>query len=225
MFVRQTIRCGIDMWCHTDDIIAWCIMRKSFFGLKYDVHIGNVYIVPENSTYLKHVAFDMLYYYIEKIPDSAKVLLCGDFNARTCEVSDFVTHFGHSNGNLDNLLPPEENQTSSALEYLRDNGILNRTVIDRKSVNKHGMQSIEFCKTTGMLILNGRISHDRSIRCFTRDDATMRSVVDYAIASPVILKSVNYFKVSCNFLEFDHRPVSISLTCNHSSDEKKGQDF
>ena len=81
------------------------------------------------------------------------VMLCGDFNARTGEVPDFVTHFGGSNGDLDNLLPPEENQTSSALDYLRDNGMLNRTSMDRKSVNKHGPQLIEFCKTTGMLIL------------------------------------------------------------------------
>ena len=64
------------MWCHTDDIIAWFIMRKSFFGLKHDVYIGNVYIVPENFTYLKHDAFDILYRYIEKIPDNAEVLLC-----------------------------------------------------------------------------------------------------------------------------------------------------
>ena len=225
VFVRQTIRGGIDMWCHTDDIIAWFIMRKSFFGLKHDVYIGNVYIVPENSTYLKHDAFDILYRYIEKIPDNAEVLLCGDFNARTGEVPDFVTHFGGSNGDLDNLLPPEENQTSSALDYLRDNGILNRTSMDRKSVNKHDTQLIEFCKTTGMLILNGRISHDRGIGCFTRDDTTGRSVVDYAIASPVILKSVSYFKVSCKFPESDHRPVSISLTCSHSSAHKTGQDF
>ena len=213
------------MWSHTDDIIAWFIMRKSFFGLKHDVYIGNIYIVPENSTYLKHDAFDILYRYIEKIPDNAEVLLCGDFNARTGEVPDFVTHFGGSNGDLDNLLPPEENQTSSASDYLRDNGMLNRTSMDRKSVNKHGTRLIEVCKTTGMLILNGRISHDRGIGCFTRDDTTGRSVVDYAIASPVILKSVSYFKVSCKFPESDHRPVSVSLTCSHSSANKMGQDF
>ena len=68
--------------------------------------------------------------------------------------------------------------------------------MDRKSVNKHGTQLIEFCKTTGILILNGRISHDRGIGCFTRDDKTGRSVVDYAIARPMTLKSVSYFNVT-----------------------------
>ena len=147
-------------------------MRKSSFGLKHDVYTGNIYIVPDNSTYLKHDAFDILHRYIEKSPDNAEVLLFGDFNARTGKVPDFVTNFDGSNVDLDYLLPPGEDGTSSALDYLRDNGMLNRTSMDRKSANKHSTQLIEFCKTTGMLILNGRISHDRGIGCFTRDDTT-----------------------------------------------------
>ena len=68
-----------------------------------------------------------------------------------------------------------------------------------------------------MVILNGRLSHDQGIGRFTWDDTTGRSVVDYAIGSPRILKSVDYFELLCKFPESDHRPVSLSLTCNKST--------
>ena len=44
VFIRQTIRGGIDIWCHNEDVVAWYILRKSFFGLKKDVYLGNVYM-------------------------------------------------------------------------------------------------------------------------------------------------------------------------------------
>ena len=66
--IRQTIREGIDIWCHTEDIVAWYISRKSFFGLKSDIYLGNIYIVPENSAYLRNEEFHLLYQYKEKIP-------------------------------------------------------------------------------------------------------------------------------------------------------------
>ena len=30
VFIRQTIREGVDKWCHSDDIVAWYILKKSF---------------------------------------------------------------------------------------------------------------------------------------------------------------------------------------------------
>ena len=221
VFIRQTIREGVDKWCHSDDIVAWYILRKSFFGIKNDIYLANIYIVPENSTHLRHDEFDILKHYMEKIPHDTGVLLCGDYNARTGELPDLETHFSGSNGDLDNLLPPDEMETHSVMEYMRNVDILTRCFMDKNSVNKHGSQLIEFCRETGTLILNGRLSHDRGIGRFTRDDTTGRSVVDYAIGSPSILKSVDYFEVLCKFPESDHRPVSLSLSCNKPNFENK----
>ena len=144
---------------------------------------------------------------MEKIPHDSNVLLCGDYNARTGEVPDFEEQFSGSNGDLDNLLPPDDMETYSIIEYMRDVGILIRCSMDSNFVNKHGTQLIEFCRATGMVIFGGRLSHDRGIGHFTRDDTTGRSVVDYAIGSPDILKSVDHFEESCKFPESDHRPV------------------
>ena len=60
------------------------------------------------------------------------------------------------------------------MEYLFGKNMLNRHSMDSNTVNKHGKQLIEFCKATEMLIVNGRLSHDRDIGCFTRDDTTGR---------------------------------------------------
>ena len=48
---------------------------------------------------------------------------------------------------------------SRVIEYMRNVDILTRCSMDKKSVNKHGSQLIEFCRETGLLILNGWLSH------------------------------------------------------------------
>ena len=94
--------------------------EEVFFGIKNDIHLANIYIVPENSTHLRHDEFDILKHYMEKIPHDTGVLLCGDYNALTDELPDFETHFSGSNGDLDNLLPPDEMETHSVIEYMRN---------------------------------------------------------------------------------------------------------
>ena len=66
-----------------------------------------------------------------------------------------------------------------------------------------------------IFIFNGRLGHDHGLGEFTRDDTTGRSVVDYAIGSPVIFNQVNFFKVLDKVPESDHRPLSISLSINY----------
>ena len=95
---------------------------------------------------------------MEKIPHDGDVLFCGDYNARTGEVPDFEEQLWGSNGDLDNLLPPDEMETYSIIEYMRDVGILNWCSMDSNFVNKHGMQLIEFCRAAGKVILNGWLS-------------------------------------------------------------------
>ena len=79
-------------------------------------------------------------------------------------------------------------------------------------------QNCLLCKATDLLIFNGRLSPDLGVGEFTRDDTTGRSVVDYAIGSPVIFNHANYFKVLDKFPESDHRPISLflSMNCKHN---------
>ena len=86
--------------------------------------------------------------------------------------------------------------------------------MDKAPLNKYGSRLIEFCKVTDMLIFNGRLGDDFGVGEFTRDDKTGRSVVDYAIGTPVIYNSVLLFKVLGKFPESDHRALSIALGIN-----------
>ena len=79
-------------------IIAWIILKKSFFGSHNDVYLANIHIVPDGSTYLKHDEFDLLYEEMLKVPDNSEVLLCGDYNARAGVKLEFDVHFSGCNG-------------------------------------------------------------------------------------------------------------------------------
>ena len=101
---------------------------------------------------------------------------------------------------------------------MHEMGKLTRYSKDTAPVNKHGTKLLELCKATDLLIFNGRLSPDLGVREFTRDDTTGRSVVDYAIGSPVIFNRVDNFKVLDKFPESDHRPISLllSMNCKHN---------
>ena len=54
VFIRNEIQHGVSMWTHTGDVIAWLILKKSFFGFESEIYLANIYIVPEGSTYIRY---------------------------------------------------------------------------------------------------------------------------------------------------------------------------
>ena len=221
IFVNRDIQDGVIRWAHTDDIIAWIILKKSFFGFEKDIYLGTVYIVPEGSTYLKYDEFNLLYQQILKVPDDSEIALCGDFNARTGITPDFDLHFNGSNAGLNQFLPPDDLGVYHLINEMCQRGTHTRASRDKTIVNRHGIHLLEFCKSAGMLILNGRLGRDKGIGEFTRDDTTGKSVVDYVISTPTLLKLVTDFLVHDKFPESDHRPISLSLLTARSVPEYK----
>ena len=82
--------------------------------------------------------------------DKGWVLLLGDTNARTNCVNDFI-----ENDELDDYLPVDE-------QYAPDLVLEKRVNADSSPLNTNGSSMIEFCKSTGFRILNGRIDKDNS---------------------------------------------------------------
>ena len=216
---NRDIQDGVIRWAHTDDIIAWIILKKSFFGFEKDIYLGSVYIVPEGSTYLKYDKFNLLYQQILKVPDDSDIALCGDFNARTGITPDFSLHFNGSNAGLNQLLPPDDFGVYQLINEMCQRGTLTRASRDKTIVNRHGIHLLELCKSACMLILNGRLGRDKGIGEFTRDDTTGKSVVDYVISTPKLLQLVKDFLVHDKFPESDHRPISLSLLTARSVPE------
>ena len=121
IFIRHDIHKGVSLWSHTDNIVAWIILKKTFFGFRNDVYLANIYIVPEGSTYLKHDEFNLLYEEILNVADNSEVLLCGDYNARTGVKLEFDVHFSGCNGDLNDLLPPDDGGVYYMIESMHRN--------------------------------------------------------------------------------------------------------
>ena len=79
------------------------------------------------------------------------VLLFGDTNARTGDANDYI-----ENDEIDDFLPIDDN-------YQPDSILDKRIKDDKSALNTSGTSSfIEFCKSTGFRILNGRIDKTNS---------------------------------------------------------------
>ena len=96
------------------------------------------------------------------------VLLCGDFNARTNDINDFI-----EDDEVDDYLSIDDN-------YLPDQHLDKRVNRDVYPINASGTAFIEFCKASGYRIMNGRVDKDNSsnFTCFANNG---NSVVDYAL--------------------------------------------
>ena len=74
------------------DCLVWLQLQGKRLSLPYDINIGIVYIPPEGSPYANADDFDNLCEAIRNKSKSGRVFICGDTNARTSELVDYVTH-------------------------------------------------------------------------------------------------------------------------------------
>lgn len=85
-----------------------------------------------------------------------------------------------------------------------------RVTQDAHRPNNYGNKLIEFCKTLGLYIMNGRVGKDQYVGALTCKNS---SVVDYAIGAASFISMVYDFEI----LEFDqmysdvHSGLSLSL--------------
>lgn len=144
------------MYTSEDDIL-WIKISKSVLSLKNDLYVAVLYALPEASSRQSMIEtniFDRLLdsvVHIEtKTESQCNLLICGDFNSRTSTNNDFVTH----DDSLHMSVLPDE--------YISDN-FLSRYSQDKGHVNNNGMLLLDFCKQTGVRIMNGRVGKDNGI--------------------------------------------------------------
>lgn len=136
----------------------------------------------------------------DETSDNCRFLILGDMNSRVGRLNDFIVH-----DELDphvNVLPDE----------FDSDVILNRLTED-SVVNRNGHYLIDFCKASGLRIMNGRVCNDQGNYTFVSH--TGKSLVDYVIASPSIMNMFNKFCVGKPNLLSDHCTISFSLKCNN----------
>ena len=93
-------------------------------------------------------------------------------------------------GDLDNLLPQDTYEHQILIGKLTDNKKLERASMDKRPLNGHGRQLIDLCKTTGMMIFNGRLGNDCGTGKFTRIQGASAGVVDYAFGSTTLFDKI-----------------------------------
>ena len=118
--------------------------------------------------------------------------ICGDTNARTSELVDYVI-----TGACDSLSEYIQIQPEGSP----------RGNVD-KTVNGYGKKLIDLCKYTGLQICNGRLN-ESIYTCYKYNG---ESVVDYLLAPPGAFASIDNFKVCDKTVYSDHSALSFSLT-------------
>lgn len=81
-----------------------------------------------------------------------------------------------------------------------------------KKVDKYGRRLIDLCRSLELFIVNGRVGNDKNVGISTCSN----SVIDYAIVSPTLFRSI----IDFNVLPFDpilsdiHKPICLQLCTN-----------
>ena len=109
--------------------------------------------------------------------------MCGDLYSRTGNVDDRVQ------GNVFNLFA--NSRTNCENTYLGDKISFCRANKD-KICNKYGLMLLSLCKTSNLLIVNGRIGNDS---CGNLTFCNI-STIDYFLCSPSLFQQIHNFAVN-----------------------------
>ncbi|WAQ97422.1 ANR54-like protein, partial [Mya arenaria] len=126
-----------------------------------------------------------------------ELLLCGDLNARTGVLNDFI--------NINLNIP-----VFAQLESIFENDVNAMRISKDNTVNAVGKFLLQFCITYSLCIVNGRVGSDKGVGDFTYYGGIGSSVVDYFICSHSLYEICNNFKVGAN-PESDHMPLVLCL--------------
>ena len=143
---------------------------------------------------------------VENLSNKGKIILCGDFNARTGSLTDYITM--DSNNNCYTL--PESYQ----FDYIND-----RMSMDTL-IQKNGRRCVNICIENNLCILNGRTLGDLmgKYTCFPNKGC---SVVDYYVCSHELKKNVTQMQVQDLTIYSDHCPIKLSISLPLSKYQKK----
>ena len=206
---KQELKKGIKFLENKSVDYVWIKLCKSFFGFESDYYLCYAYIPPENSSFYKTRGEDTLIYIQQDIirySNIGKIMLCGDLNARTKDLPDFIER--------DELLDKELMLADEISLYELDYNIESRFSQDNK-VCYRGHRLLDLCIAAKLRILNGRTIGD-AFGKYTCHKTNGSSVNDYAIVSEDIVNNILYFQVH-PFLGHlsDHCSISLSMKCNY----------
>ena len=93
ILTKKDIKQFVSILHNTHKDYQWMKFDKTFFGLSHDLFVCVVYYPPAQSLYAQNMGndiFQLLERDIVNYQSRGEILLCGDFNARTGVLSDYI---------------------------------------------------------------------------------------------------------------------------------------
>lgn len=188
----------------------WIKIDREIIDEENDIYFAFAYIPEYNSNYYNIYNLDRLHLFECLEQDAVyfkslgNVFLLGDLNARTSNKVDF--------NDLDSIHSSIMNIFDNVMNYEPDE-IMNLRNSEDKGINTFGRNLLNFCKSSGYRLINGRSLSDKEGK-ITHISERGNSVIDYAMASVSTFRELNFdFNVG-NFAEFsDHAPLYLHIKC------------
>ena len=189
MYVAAHVSLPVKVWrVAADTSYVWLrLLHVKVNGS--EVYLCVCYIAPSSSTLnASNCSYDTLQNDIVDAQNAGGcIIVCGDMNARTAEQDDY-TRLADLQDFVD---VPEEGAYLGA-------DVPQRSNCDKASTTgTWGEELLELCRSTELLIVNGRTPGDPTGR-FTFTSPQGQSVVDYFLVSAQRLSSVADMRVMCD---------------------------
>ena len=202
IFIKQELRKYVKFLPQSNSDIVWMMIKRNNTSANVpdsDTYIGCVYIPPEFSSFGRdHTKdiWDQLEKDTEHFSIKGNVILCGDFNARTGNLEDFIQ--------MD-----DDNDVYDIQSNFMADCVHKRHSSD-KVVQKYGRKLVEICIDDNMYILNGRTLGDLqgNSTCFS---SRGHSVVDYFVCSQNLIQKVLKLHVNNLTMFSDHCPIELNI--------------
>ena len=200
IYFRQTLKDKIQVIEKNQSGILWFKICNSMFNFESDLYICSVYIPPKNSKVTTSLdpdvdLFETIETDIEKYQQCGKILVTGDFNARTSNINDFTIYDTY----LDQNVHVDMNENT-----------IPRANMDHV-IDAYGQRLIRLCKSTDLLIANGRLLNDAGIGDFTFYNEKGCSVVDYLLLNQYDFNLIESFDILMPNEFSDHCSISFSI--------------
>ena len=198
------------------DCIIWLQINPLSANCK-SIYIASCYFPPENSVFYNRNDVD-LFQILEdttcKYMKENSTYVIGDLNSRCGIRDDFI---------LNDVLSADTNDSlQNVIHYNSDSGSETRNSAD-KTVNQFGRKLIDYCKTTGMRIVNGKHKDDPfgSVTFFSTLGI---SLIDYLLTDVNNIVNIKTFSSGVFNPFSDHSPICCTIPFNlrdtcHMSDD------
>lgn len=205
LYIRDKFVSADTLVCTSHDDFLWIKISKTVLAMDSDLYVCLCYVTPDDSSRQslnETNIFDRLLESVVSIDSKSEnisnLLICGDFNGRTSNNADFV----EDDGSVHMSVLPDE--------YTPDR-YMQRGSEDIGHVNNNGLLLLDFCKQTGVRILNGRVGSDNGIGRYTFVGSRGSSVVDYVLSSQELFRFIKDFEVQEPNILSDHCLINFSF--------------